>query len=48
MPFARVMALRVVAVQGLTVDGKIYAVPFYTESSFTLYRKEENKLRGWR
>jgi sorbitol/mannitol transport system substrate-binding protein len=25
---------------GLTVDGKLYAVPFYTESSFTLYRKD--------
>jgi multiple sugar transport system substrate-binding protein/sorbitol/mannitol transport system substrate-binding protein len=26
--------------KGLTVDGKLYAVPFYTESSFTLYRKD--------
>jgi sorbitol/mannitol transport system substrate-binding protein len=25
---------------GLTVDAKLYAVPFYTESSFTLYRKD--------
>ncbi|ANT51124.1 ABC transporter substrate-binding protein [Mesorhizobium amorphae] len=25
---------------GLTVDGKLYAVPFYAESSFTLYRKD--------
>nr|WP_244575524.1 sugar ABC transporter substrate-binding protein [Rhizobium sp. 11515TR] len=25
---------------GLTVDGKLYAIPFYTESSFTLYRKD--------
>ena len=25
---------------GLTVDGKLYAVPFYTESSFTLYRTD--------
>jgi sorbitol/mannitol transport system substrate-binding protein len=25
---------------GLTVDGKLYAVPFYGESSFTLYRKD--------
>ena len=25
---------------GLTVNGKLYAVPFYTESSFTLYRKD--------
>lgn len=25
---------------GLTVDGKLYALPFYTESSFTLYRKD--------
>jgi sorbitol/mannitol transport system substrate-binding protein len=25
---------------GLTVDGKLYAVPFYSESSFTLYRKD--------
>jgi sorbitol/mannitol transport system substrate-binding protein len=26
--------------KGLSVDGKLYAVPFYTESSFTLYRKD--------
>ncbi|WP_332304558.1 ABC transporter substrate-binding protein [Rhizobium sp. GR12] len=26
--------------KGLTVGGKLYAVPFYTESSFTLYRKD--------
>ncbi|RWX81847.1 sugar ABC transporter substrate-binding protein [Neorhizobium lilium] len=26
--------------KGLTVNGKLYAVPFYTESSFTLYRKD--------
>ncbi len=25
---------------GLTVDGSLYAVPFYAESSFTLYRKD--------
>ena len=25
---------------GLTVDGKLYAVPFYAESSFTMYRKD--------
>ncbi len=25
---------------GLSVDGKLYAVPFYAESSFTLYRKD--------
>lgn len=25
---------------GLTVDDKLYAVPFYAESSFTLYRKD--------
>ncbi|WP_246674414.1 MULTISPECIES: sugar ABC transporter substrate-binding protein [unclassified Mesorhizobium] len=25
---------------GLTVDGKLYAAPFYAESSFTLYRKD--------
>lgn len=25
---------------GLTVDGKLYAVPFYAESSFTFYRKD--------
>ncbi|MFC0246164.1 ABC transporter substrate-binding protein [Falsochrobactrum ovis] len=25
---------------GVTVDGKLYAVPFYAESSFTLYRKD--------
>lgn len=25
---------------GLTVDGNLYAVPFYAESSFTLYRKD--------
>ena len=27
---------------GLTVDGNLYAVPFYAESSFTLYRLETN------
>ena len=27
-------------IDGLTVDGKLYAVPFYAESSFTLYRKD--------
>lgn len=26
--------------KGLSVDDKLYAVPFYTESSFTLYRKD--------
>ena len=25
---------------GLSVDGKLYAVPFYAESSFTMYRKD--------
>src|ERR1700728_3171258 len=25
---------------GLTVDGKLYAAPFYGESSFTMYRKD--------
>ena len=25
---------------GLSVDGKLYALPFYAESSFTLYRKD--------
>ncbi len=30
---------------GLTVDGKLYAVPFYTESSFTLYRKGPLRCR---
>ena len=25
---------------GLSVDGKLYAVPFYAESSFTYYRKD--------
>jgi sorbitol/mannitol transport system substrate-binding protein len=25
---------------GLTVDGKLYALPFYAESSFTMYRKD--------
>ncbi len=25
---------------GLTVDGKLFAVPFYAESSFTMYRKD--------
>src|ERR1700734_3501968 len=25
---------------GLTVDGKLYAAPFYAESSFTMYRKD--------
>ncbi len=25
---------------GLTVDNKLFAVPFYSESSFTLYRKD--------
>ena len=25
---------------GLTIDGKLYAVPFYGESSFTMYRKD--------
>ncbi|WP_187182297.1 sugar ABC transporter substrate-binding protein [Rhizobium sp. WL3] len=31
---------------GLTVDGKLYAVPFYTESSFTLYRKDLFEAAG--
>jgi ABC-type glycerol-3-phosphate transport system substrate-binding protein len=31
---------------GLTVDGKLYAVPFYTESSFTLYRKDVFEAAG--
>ncbi|MBB2841662.1 UNVERIFIED_ORG: sorbitol/mannitol transport system substrate-binding protein [Rhizobium etli] len=31
---------------GLTVDGKLYAVPFYTESSFTLYRKDLFDVAG--
>jgi sorbitol/mannitol transport system substrate-binding protein len=31
---------------GLTVNGKLYAVPFYTESSFTLYRKDLFKAAG--
>ncbi|MCC6742410.1 MAG: extracellular solute-binding protein, partial [Acidobacteria bacterium] len=26
--------------KGFTVDGKMYAVPFYAESSFTFYRKD--------
>ena len=25
---------------GLSADGKMYAVPFYAESSFTFYRKD--------
>ena len=25
---------------GLSYDGKLYAVPFYAESSFTFYRKD--------
>ncbi|PDT36587.1 sugar ABC transporter substrate-binding protein [Rhizobium sp. M10] len=31
---------------GLTVDGTLYAVPFYTESSFTLYRKDLFEAAG--
>lgn len=31
---------------GLTVDGKLYAVPFYAESSFTLYRKDLFEAAG--
>jgi ABC-type glycerol-3-phosphate transport system substrate-binding protein len=31
---------------GLTVDGKLFAVPFYTESSFTLYRKDLFEAAG--
>ncbi|KQT68895.1 MULTISPECIES: ABC transporter substrate-binding protein [unclassified Aureimonas] len=31
---------------GLTVDGKLYAVPFYSESSFTLYRKDLFEAAG--
>ena len=29
-----------VGANGLSVDGKLYAVPFYGESSFTFYRKD--------
>src|SRR5207244_4315989 len=32
--------------KGLTVDGKLFAVPFYTESSFTLYRKDLFEAAG--
>ncbi len=32
--------------KGLTVDGSLYAVPFYAESSFTLYRKDLFELAG--
>ncbi|WP_200847893.1 sugar ABC transporter substrate-binding protein [Rhizobium sp. 18055] len=32
--------------KGLTVDGKLYAVPFYAESSFTLYRTDLFKAAG--
>jgi sorbitol/mannitol transport system substrate-binding protein len=31
---------------GLSVDGKLYAVPFYAESSFTLYRTDLFKQAG--
>ena len=31
---------------GLTVDGKLYAMPFYAESSFTYYRKDLFKAAG--
>lgn len=31
---------------GLTVDDKLYAVPFYAESSFTLYRKDLFEAAG--
>ena len=31
---------------GLTVDGRLYAVPFYAESSFKLYRKDLFKKAG--
>lgn len=31
---------------GLTVDEKLYAVPFYAESSFTLYRKDLFEAAG--
>jgi sorbitol/mannitol transport system substrate-binding protein len=31
---------------GLTVDGKLYAAPFYGESSFTMYRKDLMEKAG--
>jgi len=31
---------------GLTVDGKLYAAPFYGESSFTIYRKDLMEKAG--
>ena len=32
--------------KGLTVDGKLYAAPFYGESSFTMYRTDLMKKAG--
>jgi sorbitol/mannitol transport system substrate-binding protein len=34
--------------KGLTADGKLYAVPFYGESSFLMYRKDLFKQAGLR
>ena len=31
---------------GLSADGKLYAVPFYAESSFTMYRTDLFKEAG--